>query len=303
MKNEVMIASALLFAVGLVDATVAQATKQKPAEPAKKVAETTATEETRELVVRPMQKLAGMKVEDARGVEFARLEDAFLVAGGKIGYGVLATERDDKFIVIPWELVKLRGSAAEQAGGAEPTLRVELDIARMKEAPTFDATRWPTTPSDPLFAEVQRFYAAPKPVDVATNSRGTILLRATKIAARAVESTSGEKIGELRALIVDPNHGRANYVALELAEANGPSTKTVAMPWESLTVTREGDRERITTAVAKERLAAAPEFRGEAPNWKEMSDPAWIGKLYTHFGVRPYWNVEATPHAPPTEKP
>jgi sporulation protein YlmC with PRC-barrel domain len=295
MNRQLILVASSLASLAFIDALFAQTgdAKQKP--PLKKPAETAANEDHPVLAVRTMQQFAGMKVEDARGEQVARLEDAFIGSGGKIAFGVLAAEGGEKLLVVPWDRLQAREAHSEHADTEVATLRIDVDKARLKAAPAFDGDRWPTKSDDPLFADSERYFSAGKPSDPGAKPPAMMLLRATKIQGRAIESASGEKLGDVRSLVVDPAHGRATYLALAMTAANDPHEKLVAIPWEALGVTREGDRERLVINAAKEKLAAAPEFRNDEPSWKEMSDPIWIGRLYAHFGVRPYWSVPAKP--------
>ena len=95
------------------------------------------------------------------------------------------------------------------------------------------------------------------------------LLSATSINKDNVVNASGENLGEIKDLMVDPEDGRVVYAVLSFGGILGLGDKYFAVPFERMTADREN--KRMVLNVDKKRLESAPGFAKD--NWPDFADP------------------------------
>ena len=97
--------------------------------------------------------------------------------------------------------------------------------------------------------------------------------------------------------VVDPMGGRLNYATMTLSDgaANG---RVIAIPWEAFRVSQDNAMNRFQLNVPADRLPTAPQFQTQEESWKQMSDPNWVGQMYSYYSIRPYWT-----QTPPAKTP
>jgi sporulation protein YlmC with PRC-barrel domain len=120
-----------------------------------------------------------------------------------------------------------------------------------------------------------------QPVDD-TNVR---VVRSTHLVGVQVKGAEGEKIGELKDLVVDEENA---CVAFAIVATGGD--KLLAIPFQ--TVQRSGPDGALSCVVATPEIAKAPTF--DAKNWP-VFDRAYATKVYDFYKAKPYWK-EAAPH-------
>src|SRR5919109_872644 len=119
------------------------------------------------------------------------------------------------------------------------------------------------------------------------------IYRASKIIGADVENTQGEKLGDIKDVVFDPETGRVRYAVLGFGGFLGLGEKYFAVPWEALT-SKAGEKGDFILNVDKEKLKNAPGF--DKNNWPNMADRSWAEQVYAYYGVRPYWEQEAKMH-------
>jgi len=263
----------------------------------------------------PGDRLVGMDLFDSTGGRLGRIGDVVLRSDGRIAYVVTEASADGsmKMYPIPWHALKFESNVADTASGmpASPgRVMTTFDKERFKTAPSFTSEQWSSDENANAFTEADRFYgqapprpgdtprAEPRPAD-AKRPEGSGMtasaLRLTRFRNMSVTDASGRPVGTIGQVVVDPMSGRMNYVTLSLSDA-AANGRVVAIPWEAIHVSRENDRDRLQLAVPSERLSTAPQFQPGEESWKQMSDPAWVGQMYSFYSIRPYWTQ-------PTERP
>lgn len=181
-------------------------------------------------------------------------------------------------------------------------LVLNIDKERLKSAPTFDRAKWPDLANATSWArDLDQYYASDmrsttgRPIEAGARL-GTASFKATDLKDKNVESTTGDKIGEIKDFVLDPNSGRVALVVLSVGGFLGMGEHHVAVPFEALHVTK-GDtagKEKFTLSTTKERLTSAPEFKTGQEHWTEMSDPAYVNRVYDYYSIRPYWNMSGS---------
>jgi len=109
-----------------------------------------------------------------------------------------------------------------------------------------------------------------------------------------LHSPSGEEMGSIDELVVDPSTGRVAYAVVELGGFLGIGERNFPVPWAVIQPTpnnQGGDNQGFVLNVPKEQLTAAPQFTRS--NRPDMSDRQWAMALHTYYGVQPCWMRES----------
>jgi hypothetical protein len=148
--------------------------------------------------------------------------------------------------------------------------------------------------------------------------------RSTKIVGAQVKSSSGEDVGRIEDVVLNPSSGRIDFAILS------SESKLVPVPWQLLSVSggasaqgstsssststdpsstspsstpsstspstsgiyaAAGGQPTFTLNADKSKLQAAPSF--DRSRWPEMS-ASWSQRVFSHFGVQPETGVGGT---------
>ncbi len=265
--------------------------------------------------------LIGAELRSAQGDSIGSVEDVFVNSNGEANYAVLSCEGEgkNKLVVVPLSILRSSKSSMPSDMGGSDKFTISIDKERLRTAPSFEDNDWPKgTEVAAHFDEVDRFFRnetsmTGRPISASVRGPNTMVLRASKLEGRNIENASGEKVGDIQQIVFDTQNGRVAYVAVSMGGFLGVGDKLVAVPWEAINVRsstsggagagsgseREGD-EKLILETSKDKLSAAPEFKSGDESWREMSDPNWMNRVYSHFSVRPYWQQGSTnPSQPP----
>ena len=111
------------------------------------------------------------------------------------------------------------------------------------------------------------------------------VLSADSLEGTKVVNKAGDSLGKIEDLMIDISGGRVRYAVLSFGGFLGFGDKYFAIPWSALDV--DTDHEQIVFDVTKERLEKAEGF--DKDNWPDFADTALAGRIYDHFGQKPYW--------------
>jgi sporulation protein YlmC with PRC-barrel domain len=249
--------------------------------------------------------LIGMKVVSPEGDSLGKIEDVVVHPGGDSAYAVLSfggwLGMGEKLFAMPWSV--LRSVERDTAKpGSERSLVLPLDKEKLKQAPGFDKKSWPVMANADWSRDIDTFYkgaANPntrQPIEAAART-SFITWKASDLRGHAVETPTGEELGDIKELAIDTN-GRVSYVALELDGQAGKDDRLIAVPWGSFEFSLGGDKsdeKRVTLASARAQLEQAPLFLTGKEHSLEMCDPAWVARVHEHFAVEPYWAGASAP--------
>jgi sporulation protein YlmC with PRC-barrel domain len=306
MNRNILLSAAALCATTLV-ASGQSGQPNRPADTTKPAQTTPAYPDKGKLSVHTAHDLIGADIKNPQGENLGKIEDLVLYSDGNVAYAVLSyggvLGMGDKLFAVPWCLLQaghgpdVRDPAARKDVDDDLVLAIEKE--RLKGAPGFDKDKWPKEPNTAMFGDCERYYSAEmtamkRPMEASARMAGSFILRASDLKGENVETPSGEKLGDVKEVVIDPSNGRVNYVALSVGGFLGVGDRLVAVPWTALKVMRDDDDTKVTLATTKEKLEKAPEFHAGEARWAEMSDPVWIGRVYTYYAVRPYWNDTMT---------
>ena len=112
------------------------------------------------------------------------------------------------------------------------------------------------------------------------------VMSASSLIGDRVKNKAGEDIGKVKELMIDVPSGRVAYAVLSFGGVLGLGDKLFAIPWNALTL--DEDEKQFILNVDKKTLENAPGF--DDNNWPDMADPGWGTKIYSYYGVQPYWD-------------
>ena len=117
-----------------------------------------------------------------------------------------------------------------------------------------------------------------------------LFLSASTLVGDPVMNPSGEKVGELKEIMLDVSSGRIAYGVLSFGGFLGVGEKLFALPWRAVNV--DTDNHAVVVDVTKEQLEYAPGFDPE--NWPLANDADWVGDVYEYYGQDKYWEAPLT---------
>lgn len=100
-----------------------------------------------------------------------------------------------------------------------------------------------------------------------------------------VKNHAGEKLGEIKKLVLDKITGQVCYVTLSVGGFLGMGEKYVAVPWKALNYDK--NQNSFVLNVDKSKLENA---EGLANNWSDWGNKKWGEDLHHYYGLPPYWN-------------
>lgn len=113
------------------------------------------------------------------------------------------------------------------------------------------------------------------------------VLRAYDVMGMNVRNAQGEKLGDIKDLMVDMGrHPRVRYAALDFGGFLGIGDKLFAVPWQALKLrhdAKDNDRAFLELDATKESLKNAPGFDKDA--WPNFADNRWADEVHKHYRV------------------
>ena len=108
--------------------------------------------------------------------------------------------------------------------------------------------------------------------------------KATDLIGMEVRNDKGEKLGDLKDLVLDLSSGRTGFAILSIGGFAGAGEKFIAVPTTALS--RSGTHS-LLLRVDKEKLLGAPSF--DSAHWPDFENASWGAKIYQYHGQTPYW--------------
>lgn len=115
-----------------------------------------------------------------------------------------------------------------------------------------------------------------------TNERRT--LRIGTLIGDPVRNAEGEKLGDLKEIMLDVNSGRIAYGVLDYGGLMGMGNKLFAVPFDRFVVDEQGNA--LVLDVPKETLKNAEGF--DKNDWPDTADPAWERRIHDFYDATPY---------------
>lgn len=109
--------------------------------------------------------------------------------------------------------------------------------------------------------------------------------RASKIMGTAVKNPNGDKLGEIKDLVLNPDNGQVVYAVVTFGGVMGMGNKLFAIPWQALHWSAE--RGNYALNMDKSTLKTAPGF--DKKHWPDSADSWDLQRegLQQFYGVAP----------------
>jgi sporulation protein YlmC with PRC-barrel domain len=111
------------------------------------------------------------------------------------------------------------------------------------------------------------------------------VLSADSLVGTDVYNSDDEKLGTIKAIMIDTEHGRIAYAVLSFGGIMGLGDKLFALPWSSLKC--DCDDERFVLDVSKAQLENSDGF--DKDDWPDFADATFRQRTYDTYGQKPYW--------------
>jgi sporulation protein YlmC with PRC-barrel domain len=232
--------------------------------------------------------LIGKSVENPQGENLGTVQDLAIDAErGRVAYVVLSfggfLNMGEKWFAIPTAVLTL------PEDGKHFVLAVDKN--RLKNAPGFEKDKWPSMGNAAWAMKNHEFYGQrPYWMDGGDEStpENLRIQKASEIMGRPVQNDRGEKLGEIKDLVIDPDRYRVSYAVLTFGGFLGMGDKLFAIPAGVLQMPGTGGYAVLT--VQTEQLKKAKGF--DKDNWPNLSDVNVASGIYEFYGQRPYWTED-----------
>lgn len=114
---------------------------------------------------------------------------------------------------------------------------------------------------------------------------GPEIMAASTLEGNDVLDMQGDKLGDIKEIMLDVPHGRIAYAVLSSGGLLGIGEKLFAIPWSALTL--DTDRKCFLLDVDADELKDAPGF--DKDHWPSMADTTWANEIHAYYGQRNYW--------------
>jgi sporulation protein YlmC with PRC-barrel domain len=116
--------------------------------------------------------------------------------------------------------------------------------ALAQPAPGTGTTREPTVTTPPM----------PAPMAPSTMNE----VYASKLIGASVKNAQGENLGKIDELVIDPHNAKIKAAIVSAGGLLGIGAKSVAIPWDKVTMGSGADQDTIVVAMGKEEFEQAP---------------------------------------------
>jgi sporulation protein YlmC with PRC-barrel domain len=115
------------------------------------------------------------------------------------------------------------------------------------------------------------------------------LNRASKVLGTGVVDSKGDKVGDIKDIVLDRSTGQVAYAVVSFGGTFGVGDKYFAVPWTAL---KAGQNERYVLDVNKDQLKQAQGF--DKDKWPDMASEQWNRSNSRAFNQAPYWEPRST---------
>ncbi len=116
----------------------------------------------------------------------------------------------------------------------------------------------------------------------------TNLLSSSSMMGTNVVNRTGDNLGDIKDIMIDPSSGNVAYVVVSFGGFLGIGDKYFAIPMEAFHIDREN--ENFILDVDKAKMENAPGF--DKDNWPSSADRQFLTDVHSHYGYKPYWERE-----------
>lgn len=111
------------------------------------------------------------------------------------------------------------------------------------------------------------------------------LISSEKVDGTSVYARDGERIGSVKSLMIEKRGGRVADAVVSVGGFLGIGEKYHSLPWSTLKYDTDVDGYRLD--VTEDQLRSGPTF--DDAHTETALDRAYQHRVYSHYGVNPYW--------------
>jgi sporulation protein YlmC with PRC-barrel domain len=185
-----------------------------------------------------MHEVLGQTVTTRQGKEVGRIENIVLdAATGDLLYCVVTSESvlgvGGTLRALPWEVV--------QGAADRKSFQLQLEEEQFQNAPQFDKDSWPDMLDRHWVDAIHVYYGKtprvgkhlPPDNEPVTQGPRPVLL-ATSVLQSKVMNARGQRLGEIKDIVIDSTAGQVAYVVLAFRDFPPGREKWFALPWQDL---------------------------------------------------------------------
>lgn len=222
--------------------------------------------------------ILGVKIFNESADHLGEIDDIIFDENtGAVAYGILSIGGwlgiGDKIVAVPWKHIK-------QSEKDSPGFVLDVDKAKLKEAPAFAKNSWPDF-NDAWNQTAFTYYALK-----GDQFKGVKLVRASEVIGANLWNQKAEKIGDIENLLLHPNSGKVAYGILDIGTWANMDDKLATVPWSQIRQSK-GESPGYVLNVEKAKLNETVFF--DRNTWPDYNDSAWNATMYGYYGVPVYW--------------
>lgn len=115
-------------------------------------------------------------------------------------------------------------------------------------------------------------------------------VRVSRLVGAQVNDRSGNGVGQVQDIILNPETGRIDFALLSLSGAaanSSPSTNLVPVPWTLLKTSAAQCADKSETPVFTLNTDPAKVTRAPTVDWSNPNQSQWRQRIYAYYGVTP----------------
>ncbi|MDV6342766.1 PRC-barrel domain-containing protein [Nitrosomonas sp. Is24] len=109
----------------------------------------------------------------------------------------------------------------------------------------------------------------------------TRLTGSERLVGNVVCNEGGEKLGNIKEIMLDTASGNVCYAVLSFGGILGIGSKLFAVPWYRLKF--DSGKKHFVLNVDKDRLKNAPGF--DKNHWPDMADKSWDNQMHSYYAA------------------
>ncbi|UXY14446.1 PRC-barrel domain-containing protein [Chitiniphilus purpureus] len=148
-----------------------------------------------------------------------------------------------------------------------------------------------TTPAArPVGASTQGARVVGRSESLQGDGPGPFLMLADSLEGDEVVNGQGDKLGDIKGIMLDVQRGQIAYAVLSVGGFLGIGDKLFAIPWGALTL--DADNKCFILEADKSQFKEAEGF--DKDHWPSMADMTWASQVHAAYRTRPYWEDSDT---------
>lgn len=229
----------------------------------------------------------GSDIYDAQGQDVGEINSLIVDQNGQITHAVLAAGGflgiGEKLTPVPWQSI---------SRDDRDRFTLQIDKSKLQAGPSFERGSFPELNRETV-SSVNRHYG----MEARTEPTGQLVKIDSTMIGGKVFDQKGQEIGRIDNVLLDPMMGRVAYAILDVGTYLGlGGDQRTPVPFNLVRYSMEAEKTGFVLQADRQKLVDAPHFAQNS--WPDFSTAEINQRIYSHFGVEPYWKPEAIGEAP-----